>query len=72
VLVGISAFRLRVEIGASAPIVLVALAATVIVLAFFAIDTLRNAPETFVAIVAITVLAVVLDFLWKRARGPLV
>lgn len=50
----------------------VALAATVIVLAFFAIDTLRNAPETFVAIVLITVLAVVLDFLWKRARGPLV
>jgi amino acid transporter len=71
VLVGISAFRLRMEIGASAPIVLVALAATVIVLVFFAIDTLRNAPETFVAIVGITVLAVVLDFVWKRARGPL-
>jgi hypothetical protein len=40
----------------------------VIVLGFFAIDTLRNAPETFVAIVAMTVLAVVLDVVWKRAR----
>jgi len=63
------ALRLRAEIGASAPIVLLALAATAVVLAFFAIDTLRNAPETFAAIVAIAGLAVVLDFVWKRARG---
>ena len=39
-------------------------------LVFFAVDTLRNAPETFVAIVAIALLAVVLDFVWKRMRGP--
>jgi amino acid transporter len=69
-LVSVSAFRLRVEIGARAPIVLVAFAATAIVLVFFAVDTLRNAPQTFVAIVAITALAVVLDLVWKRARGP--
>jgi hypothetical protein len=36
---------------------------------FFAIDTLRNAPQTFTAIVAIALLAVVLDIVWKRARG---
>ena len=48
-----------------------AIAATAIVLVFFAIDTLRNAPETFVAIVAIALLAVVLDLVWKRVRGPI-
>ena len=41
---------------------------TAIVLGFFAVDLLRNAPETFVAIVAMTVLAVVLDTVWKRVR----
>jgi amino acid transporter len=68
-LIGLAALRLRAEIGASAPIVLLALAATAIVLVFFAIDTLRNAPETFAAIVAIGALAVVLDVVWKRVRG---
>ena len=37
-------------------------------LVFFAVDTLRNAPETFVAIIAIAVLAVILDLVWKRVR----
>ena len=67
-LVGLSAYRLRAEIGARAPIVLVALAVTAIVLAFFAVDTLSNSPETFVAIIAIAGLAVVLDTVWKRVR----
>ena len=67
-LVGISAYRLRTEIGALAAVVLAAIALTGLVLVFFAIDTLRNSPETFIAIVAITVLAVVLDLVWKRMR----
>ena len=46
----------------------VGIAATGVVLAFFAVDTLRNAPETFVAIVAIAALAVILDIIWKRVR----
>ena len=72
-LIGLAALRLRAEIGASAPIVLVALAATAVVLVFFAVDTLRNAPETFTAIVAIAVLSVVLDTIWKwmRDRGTI-
>ena len=44
-----------------------------IVLIFFAVDTLRNDPATFVAIIAITLLAVVFDLLWKREHpilGP--
>ncbi len=68
--VGLAALRLRAETGASAPIVLLGIAATAVVLVFFAVDTLRNSPETFVAIVAIAVLAVLLDLVWKRARGP--
>lgn len=67
-LVGIAAYRLRTEIGARAPVVLAAIGATAVVLVFFAVDTLRNAPETFSAIVAIAALAVVLDLVWKRVR----
>ena len=67
-LVGVAAYRLRAEIGALAAVVLAAIALTGLVLVFFAIDTVRNSPETFAAIVAITVLAVVLDLVWKRMR----
>ncbi|HET7744803.1 MAG TPA: APC family permease [Gaiellaceae bacterium] len=69
-LVGIAGFRLRRETASQAAIIVVAVAATAIVLAFFAVDTARNAPETFTAMVAITALCVVLDLAWKRARGP--
>ncbi len=71
-LVGLAAYRLRAEIGAYSPVVLAAIGATAVVLAFFAVDTLRNAPQTFAAIVAITVLSIVLDLVWKRVRGPAV
>jgi amino acid transporter len=67
-LVGIAALRRRAETGAIAAIVLAAIGLTAVVLVFFAVDTFRNAPETFSAIVGITILSVVLDFLWKRAR----
>ena len=50
-------------------IVLLGVAATAVVLVF-GIDTLRNAPETFVAIVSVAALAVILDLVWKRIRGP--
>ena len=71
VLVGVAGYRLRAVTGAKAAIVLVGIAATLVVLAFFVVDTFRNAPQTFTAIVVIAALAVVLDFVWKRARGPL-
>ena len=67
-LVGISAFRLRAETGSRAPILLIGMAATAVVLVFFAIDTVRNAPETFGAIIGIAVLAVILDLVWKWWR----
>jgi amino acid transporter len=68
-LVGVAGHRLRSETGARDAIVLLGVAATAIVLVFFAVDTLRNAPQTFAAIVVIAALAVLLDFLWKRARS---
>jgi amino acid transporter len=67
-LVGVAGYRLRRETGASAAVVVIGMAATAIVLAFFAVDTLRNAPETFSAIVLITALAVLVDWIWKRVR----
>ena len=39
-----------------------------VVLGFFAVDLLRNSRETFAAIVAMTLLAFVLDVVWKRMR----
>ena len=67
-LVGVAAYKRRADTGAIGAIVLTAIAATAVVLAFFAVDTLRNAPQTFIAIVAITLLAVALDLMWKRMR----
>jgi amino acid transporter len=68
-LVGVAGYRRRADTGSQALIVLAAIAVTAIVLIFFTVDTVRNAPETFAAIVAIALLAVVLDFIWKRRRG---
>jgi amino acid transporter len=68
-LVGVAAFRRRQDTGAAAPIVLAAIAGTAVVLVFFAVDTFRNAPQTFTAIVLIALLAVGLDAIWKRRRG---
>jgi amino acid transporter len=67
-LLGVAGLRLRGETGASAGIVLVGMAACAVVLGFFAVDTLRNAPETFTAIVGVTALSVVLDLVWKWVR----
>ena len=67
-LVGVAGYRLRSETGALGAVVLLGIAATAVVLVFFAVDTLRNAPQTFVAIVAIAALAVILDTIWKRVR----
>jgi ABC-type uncharacterized transport system permease subunit len=69
-LVGLAGYRLQSETGASAAIVLIGMAATAVVLGFFAVDTLRNDPNTFTAIVGMTLLAVGLDVVWKRVRGP--
>ncbi len=43
-LVGVAGYRRRADTGSLAVVVLAAIAATAVVLAFFAVDTLRNAP----------------------------
>ena len=71
VLVAVVGYRLRAETGAIAALVLLGGAAALVVLGFFAVDTLRNDPATFVAIVVIAALAVTIDTVWKRVRGDL-
>jgi len=66
-LVGAAGWRRRHETGSKAAIVVLAIAVTSIVLAFFAVDTWRNARQTFAAIIAILVLAAILDA-WTRSR----
>jgi amino acid transporter len=67
-MVGVAAIRLRAETGSNLVLLLAAVAATLLVLVLFAIDTARNEPRTFVAMLVVGVLAAVLDFLWKRQR----
>jgi len=64
-----AAYRLRANTGSSLVLTLPAAAVTAIVLAAFSVDTLRNAPETFVAMILIGVVAIVFDAVW-RARRP--
>lgn len=68
VLVAIAGFRLRDEIGAAAWPVVLAILSAGFVLVFFAVDTLRNEPGTFVVMAALVLGAVGLDLLWKRIR----
>jgi amino acid transporter len=64
----IAAYRLRAQTGSRTWILLVGVALTVLVLLVFAFQTLRDSPQTFTAMVAILLLAIVLDLLWTRAR----
>ncbi|MFO7572775.1 MAG: hypothetical protein R6W48_09290 [Gaiellaceae bacterium] len=63
-----AAYRLRTNTGTNLVMILLATAVTAIVLTAFSVDTLRNAPETFTAMVAIGVLAIVLDAAWRWRR----
>ena len=67
VLVGVAGFRRRADTGSKTAIVVLAIGVTATVLGFFAVDTAKNEPQTFAAIVAILVLAVILD-IWTRSR----
>ena len=69
-LVGGAAYKTRAETGAALVSCSPRSLSPPIVLAFFAVDTLRNAPETFIAIVGIAGLSVLLDLVWKHQRGP--
>jgi len=67
--VSVAALRLRAETESNAVIIVAAIAATAFILIVFSIQTLRDAPETFVGMIAILVLAVGLDQVWARMRA---
>jgi amino acid transporter len=64
----IAAYRLRRETNSRAWVLIAAIAATVVVLAVFAVQTLRTDPGTFIAMIGILVLATILDLVWSRVR----
>jgi amino acid transporter len=66
--VGLAGWRRRADTNSNSVIVLAAIAMTAIVLGFFAVDTLQNAPETFSAIILLGLLAVGLDAAVRRHR----
>jgi amino acid transporter len=66
-LIGVAGWRRRRETGSSSVIVLAAIAVIGVVLGFFLVDTIRNAPETFIAMVGVGIVAIVLDQLCRRS-----
>ncbi|GAA4378586.1 APC family permease [Agromyces bauzanensis] len=67
--VTISHFRLYRQTGASLIVLIIALVATLGTFVVFVTTTLVNEPATAVALVAILVLAIVIDLVWKRVRA---
>jgi amino acid transporter len=65
-LIGLAGWQRRADTGSNAAIVLAAIGVIAVVLAFFFVDTIRNDPWSVVAVVAITVVAFVLDALFRR------
>ena len=61
--------RIRRETGARLWLLILAELTTVVVLVAFAATTLVDEPGTAVAFVAVIVLGVVMDFVWKRRAG---
>ena len=66
--IGVAGYRRRFDTGSNPAIIILAIAVTAVVLAFFAVDTLDSDPETFVAIAVIVALAIVLDRAWTWYR----
>ena len=60
--------RIRHETGANTWLLLLANLTTVVVLVAFALTTLVDEPGTAVALLAILLLGIVLDLVWKRRR----
>jgi amino acid transporter len=66
--IGVAAWRRRADTGSNPALILAALGVTAAVLSFFAVDTARNDPETFGAIIAIFVIALAVDTTWTWYR----
>jgi amino acid transporter len=68
-LVGVAGWRRRADTKSNPIIVALAIIIIAIVLGFFAVDTIQTAPETFTAIVVLTLVAVGLDAFVRRGQG---
>jgi amino acid transporter len=66
--VGTAGWRRRADTNSNPVVILLAFAVTFGVLGFFAVDTARNAPETFAAIVVVVLLAVAIEVVWSWYR----
>jgi amino acid transporter len=68
-LVGLAGWQRRADTGSNPVVVALAIVVTAVVLAFFAVDTIRNDLGSFIGIVAIAIGAIVLDALFRH-RPP--
>jgi L-asparagine transporter-like permease len=68
-LITVAHFRVRSETGARVWILVPALATTGITFLTFVVTTLTTEPASIVALVAILLLSVLVDFGWKRSAG---
>jgi amino acid transporter len=68
VLVGVAALRLREEIAAQTWVIVGAIGASGIALGFFVVDTFHHDRKAFWAMIAIIVLGIAIDVIWKRVR----
>ncbi|AXJ10772.1 APC family permease [Arthrobacter sp. PM3] len=66
--VTVAHFRVYRQTGASLPVLIIALVATLGTFVVFCTTTLVNEPATAAALVAILALALIVDLLWKRSR----
>jgi amino acid transporter len=56
----------RHDTGSNPVIIILAMAVVAVVLGFFVVDTIRNSPETFIAMIGVGLVAIVLDALCRR------
>ncbi len=68
-MVALAGMRLRAETGSSLLIIWLAILSTAVVLIVFGIQTAQDAPETFVAMIIVLVLAAVLEYAWTAMRS---
>jgi amino acid transporter len=68
VLVSVAALRLRKEIAAKTWVITAVIGASGVALGFFIVDTYHHDRKAFWAMIAIVVLGVATDVIWKRVR----
>jgi hypothetical protein len=60
----------RHDTGSNPVIIIAAMAVIGVVLGFFLADTIRNAPETFIAMIGVGIVSIVLDVFCRKPAPP--